>query len=90
MEDLVEQRKFLILSRLTDCHLQDGGYLGAPFTWSDNRDPPNGQISLLMEDGLTSLEVLLLLILLEHALIMPRLLLTAVLILGIIQNILNF
>ncbi|KAG5592791.1 hypothetical protein H5410_043305 [Solanum commersonii] len=29
------------LSCLTDYNLQDGGYLGSRFTWSDNRDPPN-------------------------------------------------
>ncbi|WMV19693.1 hypothetical protein MTR67_013078 [Solanum verrucosum] len=28
-------------SYLDDCDLQDGGYLGPKFTWSDNRDPPN-------------------------------------------------
>jgi len=29
------------VSCLTDCNLQDGGFLGSMFTWSDNRDPPN-------------------------------------------------
>lgn len=26
---------------MEDCDLQDAGYLGSKFTWSDNRDPPN-------------------------------------------------
>ncbi|XP_060181501.1 uncharacterized protein LOC132611106 [Lycium barbarum] len=29
------------LACLSDCNLQDGGFLGSRFTWSDYRDPPN-------------------------------------------------
>ncbi|OIT24755.1 hypothetical protein A4A49_28383 [Nicotiana attenuata] len=29
------------ISCLSDCELQDGGYVGTSFTWSDNIDPPN-------------------------------------------------
>ncbi|KAH0781085.1 hypothetical protein KY290_000683 [Solanum tuberosum] len=28
------------LACLTNCNLQDGGYVGSRFTWSDNRDTP--------------------------------------------------
>ncbi|KAH0684689.1 hypothetical protein KY289_022441 [Solanum tuberosum] len=35
------QKSFGFTSCLEDCDLQDGGFLGAMFTWSDNRDPLN-------------------------------------------------